>query len=988
MELCNEEFKKNCKLHVCDSVCENKAKKRKLNLEVGKEVGDKRFFNTKHDMIRLNCGFEYDAKKDISFGVHKNKRKCLRSTLLSRNIISKNFNLHKKETNKMFDIEHKEMQYELMKNKNLNEKEKKKMFGIEHKETHNKVDRIANKKEIIEDDLDLNNDFDHAISSRNTQKDLVKMNVEKREDLSCEPRLKNKIEIKDVSIDESAKKDDLETYILDKNVKIKEVKKEEINKNRSKKSHTNQYMEKEIDKTIEINSIVNQLFNFSTSAQMDIKNCTTESVKTFKGKIKNVEKYTDALTIRRENNGIKILRESKNIYINKERLDINAHSSKYEYNLVTNGQENRKEKKYDKKEIVTGNRSHCNKKIKNKSGNTDKSKFTNENNNVHDNNALLDNSNIPNINKNFIHTYRQLDDGIKILSIKKSNYNEDGKKLVNNNNKSIDDIIKTYYTNTEPLSDLIDYNFPQNENYYKNVEEYDLIYNNLNQSKNRVFYDYKISEEGTSGLDKSHLDGVICNHTGHTNSYMCDLIEDSNTLTNSEDEKDIKLISSTKNKTITNVLYDCRTNKNENVIDVLYNHKNDLTISNDIMENDDNNVNIRNNDMNDSNGIEYGRKNLENMHNNIVINDNNVSSNNDIANITNSVSINRPDLSDNDLIELNDTIDENSSEILSSCEYYTNNNNLDFSIYNGPFSVVHNSNLYLNAAISNANNTLNNNRREENNSNNDQTHGTNSNNSEDDEILTIIRDIFNNEEDPQDDSIMEENLMQIDTSNDVNTNEIVFDNFDYNDTSLNSTEDNNNNSSTENNDTNIQPLSNTQRNNNDLQNFNINSSDFYDTLYSMPHNGTQSNYGYNYYDTINRRIHESDYTITNRFNRYDDFHRYNTFEPTEINTERITYNQVIQRNNNEIHNEIHNENNRIFSRYLGIRKKDYKKLKMYPYKNKVEKHDNDSCVICYQKFLANSIIIEVKCGHYFHIVCVKPWLRLHAICPMCRKAVD
>lgn len=64
--------------------------------------------------------------------------------------------------------------------------------------------------------------------------------------------------------------------------------------------------------------------------------------------------------------------------------------------------------------------------------------------------------------------------------------------------------------------------------------------------------------------------------------------------------------------------------------------------------------------------------------------------------------------------------------------------------------------------------------------------------------------------------------------------------------------------------------------------------------------------------------------------------------------------------------------------------KEIKKLKVYKYKNKIEKND-DTCSICFSDFVKNSVVMEIKCGHFFHKKCIKPWLTRDRKCPLCRN---
>ncbi|KAF8005639.1 hypothetical protein BT93_K0043 [Corymbia citriodora subsp. variegata] len=46
-----------------------------------------------------------------------------------------------------------------------------------------------------------------------------------------------------------------------------------------------------------------------------------------------------------------------------------------------------------------------------------------------------------------------------------------------------------------------------------------------------------------------------------------------------------------------------------------------------------------------------------------------------------------------------------------------------------------------------------------------------------------------------------------------------------------------------------------------------------------------------------------------------------------------------------------------------------------------------SCSICLGEYKEGEVLrLLPECGHFFHMKCVDPWLRLHATCPVCRKS--
>ena len=50
----------------------------------------------------------------------------------------------------------------------------------------------------------------------------------------------------------------------------------------------------------------------------------------------------------------------------------------------------------------------------------------------------------------------------------------------------------------------------------------------------------------------------------------------------------------------------------------------------------------------------------------------------------------------------------------------------------------------------------------------------------------------------------------------------------------------------------------------------------------------------------------------------------------------------------------------------------------------------EECVICAEQYVENEPVIYLNCGnqHIFHETCIKNWLKINAVCPMCRKPIE
>ena len=49
--------------------------------------------------------------------------------------------------------------------------------------------------------------------------------------------------------------------------------------------------------------------------------------------------------------------------------------------------------------------------------------------------------------------------------------------------------------------------------------------------------------------------------------------------------------------------------------------------------------------------------------------------------------------------------------------------------------------------------------------------------------------------------------------------------------------------------------------------------------------------------------------------------------------------------------------------------------------------DKAQCSICMEDFVLAENVKQLRCDHCFHETCIKPWLQMHATCPVCRKSL-
>lgn len=68
---------------------------------------------------------------------------------------------------------------------------------------------------------------------------------------------------------------------------------------------------------------------------------------------------------------------------------------------------------------------------------------------------------------------------------------------------------------------------------------------------------------------------------------------------------------------------------------------------------------------------------------------------------------------------------------------------------------------------------------------------------------------------------------------------------------------------------------------------------------------------------------------------------------------------------------------------------DPTKLKLYKYSisDNIFVFDNE-CIVCMEAINECEDVRLFQCGHYFHIKCVDPWLKINGSCPTCRRPIS
>jgi hypothetical protein len=50
--------------------------------------------------------------------------------------------------------------------------------------------------------------------------------------------------------------------------------------------------------------------------------------------------------------------------------------------------------------------------------------------------------------------------------------------------------------------------------------------------------------------------------------------------------------------------------------------------------------------------------------------------------------------------------------------------------------------------------------------------------------------------------------------------------------------------------------------------------------------------------------------------------------------------------------------------------------------------DMQICCICLARYVNNDELRELPCTHFFHKECIDKWLKINALCPLCKAEID
>ena len=194
--------------------------------------------------------------------------------------------------------------------------------------------------------------------------------------------------------------------------------------------------------------------------------------------------------------------------------------------------------------------------------------------------------------------------------------------------------------------------------------------------------------------------------------------------------------------------------------------------------------------------------------------------------------------------------------------------------------------------------------------------------------------------------------------------------------------------------------------NNNFQQFNFNSQNFFPLNNFAQYFNNQNNYDRN--NDYNPQINIMNFSAQNNNNVQND----NNNVPSNNNNNAQNNNNNAQNNNNNVQNnnnnnaQNNNNNNKkdIFAStrpgeedYSNLTDRERKirqlflEMDEYQYKHiqKYESRKETECAICLEEFKGTDMIKAFhKCEHIFHKNCLRDWLKKQIVCPLCKHDLE
>lgn len=63
-------------------------------------------------------------------------------------------------------------------------------------------------------------------------------------------------------------------------------------------------------------------------------------------------------------------------------------------------------------------------------------------------------------------------------------------------------------------------------------------------------------------------------------------------------------------------------------------------------------------------------------------------------------------------------------------------------------------------------------------------------------------------------------------------------------------------------------------------------------------------------------------------------------------------------------------------------------LQLHIMQNLIDSFGRQVCCICLARYVDNDELRLLPCGHFFHKDCVDKWLKINALCPLCKAELD